>query len=395
MSILMYIDQKISEITAEIIAIRRHIHQYPELGYEEKATSQLVANKLKAYGIDVTESVGGYGVVGLLRGQKPGKTLLLRADMDALPIQEETGLSYTSKIPGVMHACGHDIHTAILLGVARILSEYTDQIAGNIKFMFQPAEECNPHGGAKAMINAGILENPKVDYALALHVWPDLFIGEIGLAKGPVSAQSDRLFINILGKACHASAPHQGIDSIVTASHVISNLQTIISRRVNPRDSVVITLGKISGGQRYNIICDKIELEGTVRIMTPGYEELIPKFIKQVVEGTTIAHGAEFSIEYIKGYPMVINDDVLTSFVEEILTSLKDITVKQISQDTSGEDFSFIAQKVPSVYMKLGSTPKGAKDFMPLHNSKVIFDEQSIPYGIKTLVASSLHLLTV
>lgn len=393
---LIDIEQRVSDIYDDIIKIRRHIHQYPELGYEEEKTSKLVAKELRQCGIEVVEGVGGYGVVGLLKGQKPGKTLLLRADMDALPIQEETGLPYASKIPGKMHACGHDLHTAILLGASRVLSQYKETMRGNIKFVFQPAEECNPQGGAKAMIEAGVLENPKVDYALALHVWPDLKVGEIGLAKGPVSAQSDRLFIKILGKSGHASAPHQGIDAMVAAAHVMSSLQTIISRRVDPRDSVVITLGKISGGQRYNVICDKVELEGTVRIMTPGYENLMPKLIKQVVEGTASAHGARSSMEYIKGYPMVINDDKLTSLVEKFLNSqLEDITVKQIGQDTSGEDFSFISRKVPSVYMKLGSTPIGAKDFMPLHNSKAIFDEKSIYFGIKALVASSSHLLTV
>ena len=393
---LIELEQNILDIKDGIIKIRRHIHQYPELGYEEEKTSKLVAKELQEYGIEVKEGVGGYGVVGLLRGSSPGKTILLRADMDALPIQEETGLPFASRIPGKMHACGHDVHTAILLGVARVLSNYKEKIQGNIKFMFQPAEECNPQGGAKAMIEAGVLKNPEVDYALALHVWPDLYVGEIGIAKGPISAQSDRVFMNILGKSGHASAPHQGIDSVVVASHLIANLQTIISRRVNPRDSVVITLGKISGGQRYNVLCDRVELEGTVRIMTPGYEDKIPQLLKQVGEGIASAHGAQFSMEYIKGYPMVINDDKLTSIVEEFLTSkIKDITVKNIGQDTSGEDFSFVAQQVPSVYMKLGSTPVGAKEFMPLHNSKVIFEEESISYGIKTLVAASLQLLTL
>lgn len=390
------LDQKISEITEKTIHIRRHIHQYPELGYEEENTSKLVADELKSYGVVVKEGVGGYGVMGLLPGENPGKTLLLRADMDALPIQEETGLAYASKNPGKMHACGHDLHTAILLGAARVLSEYRAHIHGNIKFMFQPAEECNPDGGAKAMLEAGILENPKVDYALALHVWPDLFVGELGLKSGPVSAQSDRLYMTVLGKSGHASAPQQGIDALVVASHMVSNLQTIISRRIDPRDSVVITLGKITGGQRYNVICDKVELEGTVRIMTPGYEALMPKLIRQVGEGIASAHGARLSMEYIKGYPMVINDDKLTTWMHDFLKSqLGNTRVRQISQDTSGEDFAFIAQKVPSLYMKLGSTPRGAEGFTPLHNSKVIFDEACIPFGIKAIVASSLQLLTV
>ncbi|WP_213973780.1 M20 metallopeptidase family protein [Tepidanaerobacter acetatoxydans] len=388
------LDKQISEVLEHIISIRRYIHQNPELGYEEKATSKLVAQELKSSGLAVQEGVGGYGVVGILEGNHPGKILLLRADMDALPIEEETGLSFSSKIPGIMHACGHDIHTAILLGVARVLSKYKDFIAGQIKFVFQPAEECSPQGGAQKMIKEGILENPDVDYALALHVWPQLYVGEIGLCSGPCSAKSDRFFLKVTGKSGHASAPHQGIDALVAAADIISSMQTIVSRRVDPKDSIVISIGKITGGQRYNVICDKVEMEGTVRIMTPGYEDEIMKYMNQVGQGIVQAHGASFEMNYLKGYPMVINDACLTQKVKEILTEkIGEDAVKNISQDTSGEDFSFISQKVPSVYMKLGSSPKDAKEVLPLHNSRVIFDEGCIPFGIKALAALSLELL--
>lgn len=390
---LMELDNKISEIIERTIQIRRHIHENPELSYEEEQTARLVADELRSYGIDVQEGVGGHGVVGLISGNRSGKTLLLRADMDALPVQEETGLPFSSKFPGKMHACGHDLHTAIMLGVANILSQHKD-LPGNVKFMFQPAEEANPRGGAQGMIESGILENPKVDYALALHVWPDLSVGEIGLGSGPVSAQSDRVFMKVLGKAGHASAPHQGIDALVAAAQIVSSLQSIVSRRVSPRDSIVITLGKITGGQRYNILCDTVDLEGTVRIMTPGYEDTIPKLINQVGQGVASAYGAQLEIKYTKGYPMVINDDRLTAVLEKHFTEkLGKNAVKIIGQDTSGEDFSFIARKVPSVYMKLGSSPQGSKEFVPLHNSKVIFDESCIPFGIKAMILSTLKLL--
>lgn len=188
------LDKRISEIYEDIIKIRRHIHQNPELGYEEENTSALVAKELRSLGLQVEEGIAGYGVMGVLKGYHPGKTILLRADMDALPVQEETGLPFASKIPGKMHACGHDIHTAILLGAAGILSNYKESLSGQIKFVFQPAEECSPQGGARGMIEAGILTNPDVDYAMALHVWPELSVGEIGLCSGPCSAQSDRIF---------------------------------------------------------------------------------------------------------------------------------------------------------------------------------------------------------
>lgn len=388
------IDSTISEILEQIILIRRQIHANPELGYEEKNTSKLVAKELNSLGLYVEEGIAGYGVMGILEGSRPGKTLLLRADMDALPIQEETGLTFASKIPGKMHACGHDMHTAILLGTAKVLSKYKDLLFGKLKFVFQPAEECSPQGGAKEMIEKGILANPDVDYAVAVHVWPHLYVGEIGLCSGPCSAISDRFLLRVLGKAGHASAPHDGIDALVVAAQIISNLQTIVSRRVDPRDNIVISIGKIHGGQRYNVICDKVEMEGTVRIMSPGYEERIAELINQVGKGVAQAYGSSFEMDYFKGYPMVINDHNLVEKIKETLTEKigKD-AVKSISQDTSGEDFAFISQKVPSVYMKLGSSPREAKDIFPLHHSRIIFDEACIPVGIKALAVSSFTLL--
>ncbi len=388
------LDKRISKIMENIIGIRRHIHQYPELGYEEENTSALVAKELKSLGLQVEEGIAGYGVMGILKGRHPGKTILLRADMDALPVQEETGLSFASKIPGKMHACGHDIHMAILLGAAVILSNYKESLSGQIKFVFQPAEECSPQGGARGMIEAGILTNPDVEYAMALHVWPDLNVGEIGLCSGPCSAQSDRIFLKVMGKAGHASAPHHGVDAVVAAAQLVSTIQTIVSRRIDPRDSVVISIGKISGGSRYNVICDKVEMEGTVRIMTPGYENKIQEFISQVGHGVAQAHGASFEMNYIKGYPMVINDAVLVEKLTGILTEkIGKNAIKIISQDTIGEDFSFVSDRVPSVYMKLGSSPENSREKFSLHNNRVTFDEACIPFGIKALVVSSLELL--
>jgi len=388
------LDKRISEIYEDIIKIRRHIHQNPELGYEEENTSALVAKELRSLGLQVEEGIAGYGVMGVLKGYHPGKTILLRADMDALPVQEETGLPFASKIPGKMHACGHDIHTAILLGAAGILSNYKESLSGQIKFVFQPAEECSPQGGARGMIEAGILTNPDVDYAMALHVWPELSVGEIGLCSGPCSAQSDRIFLKVKGKAGHASAPHHGVDAVVAAGQLVSTIQTIVSRRIDPRDSVVISIGQISGGSRYNVICDKVEMEGTVRIMTPGYENKIQEFISQVGHGVAQAHGASFEMDYIKGYPMVINDALLVEKLTGILAEkIGKNAIKNISQDTTGEDFSFISDRVPSVYMKLGSSPKNSREIFSLHNNRITFDEACIPSGIKALVVSSLGLL--
>jgi amidohydrolase len=307
---------------------------------------------------------------------------------------------FSSKIPGKMHACGHDIHTSILLGTARILSQYRNSISGNIKFMFQPAEECSPVGGARIMVEEGILENPKVDFAMAMHVWPELHVGEIGVKAGPVSAQSDRIHMRITGKSGHASAPHQGVDAIVASAQVISSIQTVVSRRINPKDSIVITIGKIQGGDRYNVICDKVDMEGTVRIMSPVQDDIIAAFIREAGEGAAKSLGAKLEMEYLKGYPMTINDEALTDKIRGVLKgTIGEKSIKEIPLDAGGEDFSFISQKVPSVYVKIGTTPVSASeavfsDIIPVHNSRVIFDENCIPVGIKAFIVTALELLS-
>lgn len=388
------LEKIIQEIQDEIINYRRIIHQNPELGYEEKETSRLVAQVLSELGLAVQTGIAGTGVVALLEGAKPGRTILLRADMDALPISEKTNLPFSSRIQGKMHACGHDIHTATLLGVAKVLVKCKAQLHGKVKFVFQPAEECSPHGGAKKMIEEGILEKPSVDMALALHVWPNLPTGKLGIRKGPVSARSDRFFIKVLGKKGHASAPHQGIDAIVGAGQVISAIQTIISRRIPPTDAAVITIGKINGGERYNVICDKVEMEGTIRILTPGYAELIPQFLEETGKNAANAVGADFEMEYVHGYPATINDPVLTEKVTKILAEgFGNEALVEIPLDGGGEDFSFISQHTPSVYIKIGCTKPGT-EIIPLHNEKVIFDEECIPLGIKTLSLLAIKLLS-
>ncbi|MGB9813237.1 MAG: M20 metallopeptidase family protein [Thermovenabulum sp.] len=389
----MCINELIKNNIDEIIKIRREIHQYPELGYEEYRTSTMVAEKLNGLGLSVKTGVAKTGVVADLCGSKEGISILLRADMDALPIKEETGLPFASKIDGKMHACGHDIHTAILIGTATVLSKLKDKLNGFIRFVFQPAEECSPIGGANKMIEEGILENPKIDYAFALHVWPFLPVGKIGLRSGPISAQSDRIFIKILGKSGHASTPHLTYDSIVAAGHVIVALQTMIARRINPLDNIVLSLGKICGGDRYNVICDRVEIEGTVRILSDNKELKIENLIRDTVSNAAKICGAEGYVDYVKGYPMTFNDEKLTVWAENSLKNLygQDSVVK-INPDLGGEDFSFISQKIPSLYLKLG-TSSDKTNIYPLHNSKIIFDEECIPFGISVLSNLVLELL--
>lgn len=391
-------NDKINKLTEKyldsIIAIRRDIHEHPELGMEEDRTSQIVSKELKSYNLEVQTEIGKKGVVGLLRGNESGKTILLRADMDALPMDELTDLPFKSKTPGVMHACGHDVHTSILLGVAKVLSEIKDEIKGNVKFVFQPAEEMNPTGGARYMIEDGVLENPKVDAALALHVW-DLPVGTVGLKSGTIMAQSDRIVITVKGIAAHGAQPHNGVDAIVVASQIITALQTIVSRNVNPLDSAVVSIGTIQGGDRYNVIADKVIMEGTVRIFDTSIADLMPKRIKSIVENICIAFDCTCDFEYARGYSLTINDESLTNIV---LKSLKNVlgeknVILADKPSSGGEDFSLFTQKVPSVFFWLGMLSDKNKDNHILHNPNLIVDEDAIQYGIKALCNATIDFL--
>jgi amidohydrolase len=334
------------------------------------------------------------GVVGLLKGNTDGRTILLRADMDALPLEEETDLSFKSKNPGLMHACGHDVHTSILLGAAKVLSEVKEHINGNIKFVFQPAEEASPTGGARYMIEDGVLENPKVDAALALHVW-NLPLGKVGLKPGPIMAQSDRIFIKVKGSSSHASQPQHGIDAIVASGYIITALQTIVSRNLDPMESAVITIGKINGGTRYNVISDTVTMEGTVRIFDPIVADMIPKRIREVVNNVSLAFGCECELEYVKGYSLLSNDEKLTF---EVVDSLKeaigeDNVIIAEKPSSGGEDFSAFTSRVPSVYFWLGMVSDLNKNKSTIHNPNLVVDEKCIPIGIKAMVYSAINFL--
>ncbi|MBQ3764509.1 MAG: amidohydrolase, partial [Synergistaceae bacterium] len=327
----------------EIISWRRDIHSHPELSQNESRTSELAAKVLEGLGLEVTRNIGGHGVVGLLRGKNDGKTIALRADMDALPLNEETGLPYASQTQGVMHACGHDAHTAILLGAACALSEMKDRLNGNVKFIFQPAEELNPTGGAPGMIRDGVLENPHVDSLLALHVWPIYETGKIALRSGALMAASDRIFLTVHGKTAHGSRPDQGNDAIVTAANIITGLQPIISRSVSPLDSAVLTIGTIHGGYRYNVIPDTVKLEGTVRTLSPEVQSRMPELITRTAKGIAEALGSSCDVEYVKGYPPMVNDAGLFALVSGSVKKVlgDDAVIVADEPDLAAEDFAF------------------------------------------------------
>jgi len=386
------IDDEVEKARAEVVKIRRFIHMNPELGNREFETSKLVAAKLDTLGLEVRTGVAKTGVVGLLRGSQPGITVAIRADMDALPIQETTGLSFKSLNPGVMHACGHDVHTSIALGTAMVLSSLKDRMRGNITFLFQPAEEGAPEGeegGAEVMVREGALDSPPVSAVFALHVWPEA-VGQVFVAPGFITASSDEFQITVKGRSAHGARPQEGVDAIVIAAEIVQALQTVVSRAVDPTDPAVVTIGTIQGGARTNIIADKVTLGGTVRALSDGNRKKIPPLMEAIVKGICEMSGATYEFEYKPLYPAVYNNPELAATMIPALVQLlgRDKVVDWKPQ-LIAEDFSFFAQKVPGFYFFLGVKGPAQTAPMPLHSPSFNPDERAIPLGIKLLC----HLL--
>lgn len=337
-----------------MINLRETIHMYPEDGFSEFTTSKIIIEELEKLGIKVQKNVAKTGVVGLIEGKYQGKTVLLRADMDALKIQEQADVEYKSKIDGMMHACGHDGHVAGLLGAAMILNELKDNLHGNVKLVFQPAEERD--GGALPMIEEGVLENPKVDAAFAAHLWGYLNEGEVHLKEGAMMASPDIFNIKVIGKGGHGAVPQEAIDPIVITCQIVNSLQTIVSRKINPLDPVVITCGRIQGGDCHNVIPNEVELEGTIRTFNEETRNWVPKVMEDLIRGITTSQGAAYEFKYEPKYPALINDKYMTSFAKE---SLKKVVGEENVFDLKepnmgGEDFAYFAQKVPSAFIFVG-----------------------------------------
>lgn len=376
-----------------------HLHRNPELSYQEKETHGYVTDILRTLPFsEVRTNVGGYGAVALLTGGRSGPVVAIRADMDALDIQETTGVSFASTKDGIMHACGHDAHTAILLGTAHVLCAMKDELAGSVKFIFQPAEEQTPRGGAQGMIEDGVLENPKVDAIIGLHVQSSFRVGEIGAQNGPVSASSDHIKIKITGSSAHASRPHEGTDAILVASAIVTALQSIISRNVDPRDTAVITIGVFHGGTRYNIIAPEVLLDGTVRTFNPEVTAKMPTLIKRVAENTAASFGAVAEVEYMKGYPSTINDPVVArtcrAAIVDVVGNDGLLPVKPVP--AGGEDFSFFALEVPGAFAWLGCRAEdvAAGEATPHHNSNFLPDPKALNIGVRYLATATMKLLT-
>lgn len=389
----MNINSKAESIKDELITIRRRIHANPEASLQEKETAAFVAEKLKELGIEVTEGIGVTGVMGLLKGNKPGKTILMRADMDALEMDELNDLEYKSKKPGLMHACGHDVHTTWLLGAAMILSELRSEINGNIKFIFQPAEEL--YGGAERMISEGILEDPCVDIAIGAHVDPLLEKGKIGIKYGSMCAAPDHFKIVIYGKGGHCSLPHNCVDPISVGVQVYTSIQHIISRKKDPLEPILISIGRACGGTANNVIPETFELEGTVRTFTHESRNKMPELMESLIKGITTANGATYEFIYKHVYPPVINDDKTTMLLEKSAIEFygKENVVKLERPNMTGEDFSYFQQHVPGTYFYVGSyNPEKGID-KPLHSPYFNVDEDIIHMTSAFLAKNALKLL--
>jgi amidohydrolase len=373
-----------------MIEIRRDLHQHPELGLEEHRTNAKVRSLLDEMGIEYVDGLGGTGVLGLIRGDGEGRVVALRADMDALPIQDDKEVVYASKIPGKMHACGHDVHTTVLLGAARLLVKEKASLPGTIKLLFQPAEETV--GGAKLLIEAGALENPRVDAIFGLHVDPTLETGTVGLHFGQRNASSDNLEIIVHGKAAHGAYPYEGVDAIVSAAQVISSLQTIVSRNVDAQEAAVVSLGTIKGGTQANIVADRVELVGTVRCASQATRQMVLQRIKEMAEAVALGLGARAEVRIEPSYDPVVNDDSMLEIVRESAESLLgDDNVVIFTKPNMGvEDFGYYLSEVPGAFYSLGVRNEADGIVHSVHHGLFDVDESSMAIGVTLQVLNAL-----
>jgi amidohydrolase len=377
-------------LRAKLVEQRRDFHMNPELSNREERTSRVIAEKLRALGLDeVKTGVGKYGVVASLKGKLPGGMVAVRADMDALPIQETIDAPYKSRNDGVKHACGHDAHMTIQLGVAELLSKMRDRVRGSIKFIFQPAEEGAPpgeRGGAQFMIEEGALENPRPSAIFGLHVMPNIEAGQIGYNSGPAMASSDRFSITIRGKKVHGAYPHDGIDTVVVAAECVTALQTIRSRRINTQEPLVITLGSIHGGNRFNIIADEVKLEGTMRTLNEEVRTRSIEMMKQTLAGVTSAYGASYELEFGANNPVTYNDPAL---VEATLPMMRKIlgekNVTAPKPQMGAEDFSRYQKVIPGFFYFLGVGNREKGVTAMIHTPDFDIDEESLIVGVKLM----------
>lgn len=381
--------QRAAALLPTMIEWRRAFHRWPELGFKEVKTAARVADILRTFGVEVTTGVAKTGVVGLLRGSAPGPTIALRADMDALPIQEATGLPFASENAGVMHACGHDGHMAALLGACALLAERRSAWRGAVKLIFQPAEEML--GGARVMCDEGVLENPDVAAIFGIHLWPWLAKGKVALIEGPAMAAFDEFEIEVLGRSSHGASPHKGVDAIVAAARVIDALQHVVAREIDPQDPAVITVGRIEGGTATNIVAERVRLAGGVRTFDPQVRADLPGRMERIVAGVAAAHGAEYRLKWVEGYPALVNHPAAVRHFEAAAQALGAPEVERnMRPSMASEDFAYYVQRVPGAYAFVGVGEEGTPG---LHTPEYTFNEEVLADAAALLAAVALEAL--
>jgi amidohydrolase len=378
----MNVPQRLAD---EVVSIRRDLHMHPELGFREHRTAGIVAERLRALGYDVYEGIGTTGVVGVIKGARPGRTIMLRADMDALPILEERDHAYRSQADGVMHACGHDGHVAILLGAAALIADRRDELAGTVTLVFQPAEE--GLGGAKAMIEDGLIDRFGIERAYGLHLSSKYPTGSLGFREGPMYASSDSIEIEVVGVGGHGSAPHDTVDPILAAASFVTSVQQVVSRNVDPLEPAVVTIGAIHGGTTHNVIPRTCTMLGTVRAFSDDVRKAMPERIERVLRACCDASGARYEFDYLWRYPVTANDPAQTQYARALAAAtIGDERTIDAAQLMGAEDFSFYAQRVPACFYTLGcsSSPDTSH---PHHSSLFDIDEAALPNGVAMMAA--------
>lgn len=384
-------DALVEAVRDEVVGWRRYLHENPEVSFEEKETSDFVYETLDSFGGLELSRPTGTSVVARLVGEKAGRTVALRADIDALLIQEENDFEFISKKPGAMHACGHDGHTAMLLGVAKILSGMKERISGEVRFIFQHAEELMP-GGAEELVEKGLMDD--VDAVVGIHLWASLPTGTIGLAYGPMMGSPDTFKLTIIGSGGHAAMAYKTVDSIAVGAQVITNLQHVVSRNINPMDNAVLSVTRFTGGTTHNVIPGSVEMEGTVRTLSPEVREQMPVLMERVIKGVTEAHGATYDLDFTFGYRPVINDEEVTRIVEETARSVFGEEAVELQRPTmGGEDFSAYQQRAPGTFIWVGAGNEEKGIVHPHHHPRFTFDEDALPIGMRMHLEAVFSLL--
>ncbi len=390
-SVTVDLNKAAQDLREDVIKWRRHLHENPELSFEEEKTAQFVYDTLESFGNLELSRPTKTSVMARLIGPNPGKTLALRADMDALPIHEENTFEFASQVPGVMHACGHDGHTAMLLGAAKILSGLKDQIKGEVRFFFQHAEELFP-GGAEEMVQAGVMDG--VDLVIGTHLWSPLELGKIGVVYGPMMAAPDTFWLTVNGKGGHAALPHQTVDSIAVAAQVVTNLQHIVSRNTDPLDNLVLSVTQFVGGTTHNVIPGSVDICGTVRSFDADLRKTIPEKMERVIKGITEAHEATYDFKYEFGYRPVINNEEVTAVIEETVREVfGEEALDLMKPNMGGEDFSAYMEKAPGCFFYVGAGNEEKGITYPHHHARFTVDEDALEIGVKTFLHAVFKFL--